>query len=389
MTLYRYLIGWLLLFPTYVGSAHPADTSGNDRIEALELAVYSATAPSADLLQQASNIYQLGNNGAYEVVPFETRSIYRPVNPVYQFVTLEIYAAAPLSREEVAPLPAIPTSYVAYFSLSSNLAKHYPLELNGDSGSLSFRVPLLPQFLTSGGKINLFINREGGIPGGADERQAGQFGIEPYAADSSPGALGSYQAKINQLVSRLEVVTGLDYSNYFVGGAKRLSSVSDPFDQLEIGMICLLQDPNLEGSVPHTLNRLAEEPELSAAVEEPLDVLAELATGNVQQVIDLFQTQFRPPIQAAPNRRRSTGEAINTPQELFDQMKDAEAARLTLEDPMFSPSAGAANTALGFAGLPGKVVSGSIGLSTAILQFQYSRRAFQNPSSAKIHAEFS
>lgn len=389
MRLDYYFIGFLWLIFSYSGRAHPADTSGDGRIQARELASYSTTSPSADLLQQASNIYQLGDDGAYETISLGAGSIHRPVNPAYQFVSLESYAAAPLSEVNVAPLPAIQTSYIAYFSLPSDLATHYPLALEGSQNSLSFRVPLLPQFLTAGGTINLFINREGGAPGGPDEKQAGQFKITPYAANTVPNGLSSYQAKVNQLVSRLEVVSGLDYSNFFVGGSKRLSSVSDPYDRLEIGAVCLLQDPNLEGSVPHTLNLLAEEPGLSEAVEEPLDILAGLATGRIPQVIDQFQTQFRPPIQPSPNRRRSTGDTINTPQELFDQMLDAEVALQMLDDPMFSPSAGAANTALGFAGLPGKVISGSIGLTTAVLQFQYSRRAYQNPSSAKVNATFS
>lgn len=366
--------------------AHPADTSLNGRIEATELAAYSASSPSENLLQQASNIFQLGQSGSYSGITFKARSVFTPVNSAYRFLTLETYAATPLNVVEVAPLPAIPTSYTAYFSLPSNLTRYYRLQLEGDHTSLSFRVPLIPKFLTSGGTVNLFVGPEGDAPGGLNEWTAGQFYIEPFSADTSAGALASYQGQVNAMVDRLEVITGNNYSDFFVGGGKSLSSVSDPFERLEIGMVCLLQDPSLEGSIPHTLALLGTEPELMAAVQASLDVLTEQRTGDIGQVIDQFKTQFRPPI--PPSRTRSADSPINTPEQLFDLMLDAEVASQMLKDPMFSQEAGAANTALGFAGLPGKVISGSVGLTTAILQLQYSRRAFQNPSSAKINAGF-
>jgi len=391
LSMQRFVIPLLILLLSSWVLAHPADTSNDGAISAQELAIYAGTGPSADLLQQAQNVFQLGAQGAYSSESVGSSTVYVPSNAAYTFASLERYHSAPFSSVLVGALPQQNTNYIAYGSHPSNLARYFPISLWESVGGWTLTVPGFAQHFDAGTRINVFIHEEGMPLDDSQRLEVGQFSIAPVDVEAASGANQQFLDNIDSTIAKLEILTGIDYSDYFVNGQKVLSSVSDPFDQLEIGVVCYLQDPNLDGGLRSTLSLLNEFPEFAAEMNGALDFLASQGTGQVNGVMAQFRTQFTA-FGATAKKGKPTKTLISdspSAQELLDGMLDAAVAESMLMEPLFGPGAGAANTALGFAGLPGKIVSGSVGMTTAVLQFRYSRIAAQNPSSAKLKAMFS
>ena len=367
--------------------AHPADTSGDGRISGNELAAYAGLGPSKDLLQQAQNIFQLGVGGTYGSTSVGASMVHLPVNGGYQFVALERYRAEPLTMVEVKGLPSSSEGYVAFASYPSDLARYFPLSLLASGGKVSLVVPILPEALNRETKINVYLVEKGEGPTSTGRFDAGQISIAPMTHGGA-GGVDDFLGDLDRMVEELERISGIDYSDFFGGGIKNIDSVSDPFDQFEIGLVCYLQDPQLEGGLRLSLASLRSSPELGGDFEVVLDEMFRRGGAEVRDVISQFTTQFVSDKSKKNRPRFKSTKSVTTANELLDAMLDAEVAKSMLESAIFTPEASAVNTAVGFAGAPGKIVSGSIGVTSAAMQIRYERMAFQNPSSATLKATF-
>lgn len=384
----------LLICCAHVLWAHPADLDRNNRLSAGELAGYAATSPDANLLQQALNIITSGDQGAYETLQIDGADVFLPIAANVTFAALGRYHAPPLTAIPVASLPAQATTWRAWAISSHNRLLPHPVAFTGTQ----VICPFLPEFAFAGTTVEIVFS-----PAGAshpDRISAGSLSIAPADATGTIGAAASISASLTAFVDDFSSLTGVDYRQFFTGQTSDLSSVTDPFEQLEIGAICQLADPNCPGSLPNLLAQLQSDPALGAEILPVLDVLAAAQSDQLTRIFDRLRTEF-PSVTNGKNGPGSKKKPALQPRdgqaksETFDAMGlivailDARVAEEMLNDPIFSPSAGAVNTGVGFAGPIGAAVSGSVGLTTAVLQARYERTAFQGPSSATLSADFS
>ena len=382
-------------------ASHPADLDRNLNLSDQELIAYAATAPNPDLLQQAENIWKHGGNYREDLV-FATAT-YLPDPGGDDFIALQSYTVAPFALNEVN-LPAPVDTLTAHLYATSNSSTYYPATINEIDGTVFIGLPQHPETPDTGGTIYLEITENLGQPN-EQLHPIGFVEIEPLGV-GAPGSLNTLLTEINKAIDHLETMRDIDYSSYFVGGPNYSGPFVDNAEALEVALVRILQDPNMDGGIQKALQLISGDDDYSVAFRAQLDRLYDY--GDLTDIASRLPTQLTAPNAAGavaaralasdvPTRASAGGggrnfaykPAITTASALAQYMTEQVVAEQMLQDPVFSPSAGAANTAVGLVGAPGALASGIYGTASSLLQLVYERRANTYPSEATLNANFS
>ena len=388
---------------TTLSANHPADSNADQILSDQEFVAYAGSAPDANLLQQAENIWKHG--GAYgESTVFGTTT-YLPDPGGDAFVAMAAYSVAPFTLHEI-DLPTPVGALTAHFYKTGDSSTYYPATLSEVGGNLVIALPQHPLTPDTGGTVYLEVTENLGQP---DERlhPIGFVEIESLAP-GSPGSLNALLVEMDGVIDHLESIRDIDFSNYFVGGPNYNGPFVDGAEALEVALVRILKDPKMDGGIQQVLQLTSGDDDYSVAFRAQLDRLYDYS--DLTTVASLFPTQLTAPNSAqaagdaiaavasasAPYARAASGggrnfaykPAINTADALAHYMTEQVVAEQMLQDPVFSPSAGVANTVVGLAGAPGAVASGIYGTASSLLQMVYERRANTYPNEATLNASF-
>lgn len=395
MKLYQKFFLPIVLATSASFAFHPADLNQDDSINDTEFVTYAGlVGTSDDSALVAGNIWKHGED--YSAITDNSVDYYIPSPSTGEsYVALESLSVEPAVAERIIGLPSYSGGYTASYQVPGVDEVSYESELYEDSGEYFLVAPPHPVTPAEGGILTFTIYPADQQPSAANAYYIGQVTVA--AIQPASFGISELRTKASTLISRLEARNDIDFSDYFTGGPL----VNGPFENegqmQQVIAMRFLADPQFPGGLIDLDQEILSgtDPEI-VALRNQIEALIE--GSGLESYIDEYLNQFpsdggAAALAALPKRTnaKSTARSVNPTDAatLNKLMREQHVAEQMLTSNIFSPQAGAALSAIGLAGAPGKVATAPVSVTITALRVEYESIANTYPASGTITAEYS
>ena len=397
------LFKWLpvILLSPLLSAVQPADADANSVISAGELAAFVSVANSdSETIRRAVNIWKHGES--YRSITAAATTYYVPA-PASGRTFIAPATLAPQAAEPVVlyGLPVHPAGYSAYYYDTRVEDVVFETTVFVSEGDYRLLVPPHPLAAMEGGDLEFVIYPADASPTPANSYYTGTMSVQDLTP--APGTLSALRQKIDVLVAQIEQESGIDFSEYFAGGAKENGPFENELEQTMVLFVRYFQDPLFPGGLVELDEQIFDDSTpFLVDIRDQVDAL--LGRSDILQGID--EHGLSPPIPsgsslaihtsapcliAAAHTRSAEAELPPTDaKSLSELMFDQQVAAHQLDNfGFYGQETDVALTVGGMANAPAAVATAIPALTLSLMKRGDERKAYTYPALGWIEATFS